>query len=76
VGPVANGDLLNAAEANGFEVPVTTDQSIRHRQTIVGRPFSIIVLTTTSWPKMQSRLTDIAAAVGAARPGTVTVVTI
>jgi predicted nuclease of predicted toxin-antitoxin system len=74
--PLANGDLLNAAEANGFDVMVTTDQSLQHQQTIAGRPLAIVVLTSTSWPNMQSRLAEVAAAVGAARPGTVTIVTI
>jgi len=73
---LGNGELLTAAEANAFEALVTTDQSLQHQQAIAGRPLAVVVLTSTSWPKMQSRLAEIAAAVGAACPGTVTIVTI
>jgi predicted nuclease of predicted toxin-antitoxin system len=71
-----NGNLLQAAEASGFEVLVTTDQNLPHQQSLLGRPIAVVVLGSTSWPKMQTRLAEIALAVGAARPGTVTVVPI
>ncbi len=71
-----NGELLRAAEADQFEVLVTTDQSLPYQQTLVGRPIAVVVLTSTSWPKMQSRLVEIAAAVGSARPSEVKTVTI
>jgi len=71
-----NGQLLQAAEANAFEVLVTTDQSLSHQQTIRGRPIAVVVLGSTSWPKMQGRLAEIAQAVDAAQPGTVTIVPI
>jgi predicted nuclease of predicted toxin-antitoxin system len=71
-----NGNLLQAAEANGFEVLVTTDQSLLHQQSLHGRPLAVVILGSTSWPKMQARLAEIAQAVNAARPGTVTVVPI
>jgi hypothetical protein len=71
-----NGDLLQAAQTNGFDVLVTTYQSLSHQQTIPDRPIAVVVLGSTSWPKMQAHLAEIAQAVDAARPGTVTFVPI
>jgi predicted nuclease of predicted toxin-antitoxin system len=41
-----NSELLNAAEAAGFEVLVTTDQNLRHQQNLRGRRLAIVVLST------------------------------
>jgi len=39
-----NGQLLEAAEAAGFEVLITTDRNIPDQQNLAGRRISIIVL--------------------------------
>jgi hypothetical protein len=39
-----NGRLLNSAEAAGFDVIVTVDQSIPHQQNLAERRISILVL--------------------------------
>jgi hypothetical protein len=44
-----NGDLLSAAEAEGFEAFITTDQNLRHQQNLSDRTIAIIVLKTTNW---------------------------
>ncbi len=41
-----NGDLLDAAEREGFEVLVTTDKNLRHQ--LRARSIAIVVLRTTS----------------------------
>ena len=51
-----NGDLLPAAESNGFDVLITTDQNIRYQQNLSGRRITIIVLLTTSWPKIKQNI--------------------
>ncbi len=38
-----NGDLPDRAGGNGYEVLVTTDQSIRYRQNLTGRTIGIVV---------------------------------
>lgn len=58
-----NGDLLREAEVAGFEVLVTTDQNLRCQQNLTGRKLAIVVLLTTSWPKMQTQLARIQQAV-------------
>jgi hypothetical protein len=63
-----NGELLNAAEAS-FDALITPDQNLRYQQELTGRRLAILVLPTTSWPKVQAQLTRVAAAVDALRPG-------
>jgi hypothetical protein len=44
-----NGDLLNIAEGEGYEVLVSTDTSLKYQQNLSGRRIGIVVLLTTSW---------------------------
>jgi hypothetical protein len=50
---LANGELLSAAEAAGFAVLVTTDQNLRYQQHLPARRIAVVVLSTTSWPRIQ-----------------------
>lgn len=65
---LTNGELLNAAETS-FDAFVTTDQNLRYQQNLGGRQLAILILWTTSWPKLQRRLLEITAAIEALRPG-------
>lgn len=60
---VSNGDLLKLAEAEGYEVFITTDQNLRYQQNLVGRRLGIVVLMATSWPRTQQHIPAILAAV-------------
>ena len=64
-----NGDLLNAAETAGFDVLVTSDKRIKYQQNLEGRKIALVVLTQGRWGPVRKRLTEIAAAVDAAKPG-------
>jgi len=64
-----NGDLLDAAEAAGFEVFVTTDKGIPYQQNLWVRKIAVIVLGRSSWHLVRPMLSEVAAAVGAAKPG-------
>jgi predicted nuclease of predicted toxin-antitoxin system len=64
-----NGDLLNAAERAGFELLITTDQNLKYQQNLTGRQIAIVVLLSTSWPKIQERLNDIQSAVNGVLAG-------
>jgi len=48
-----NGGLIQVAETNGFDALVTTDQNLKYQQNLRGRKLAILVLPTTSWPKIQ-----------------------
>ncbi len=65
---LTNGELLDVSERS-FDVFVTTDQNLRHQQNLPGRRLAILVLPTTSWPRLRLHSTAIAAAIGALRPG-------
>lgn len=64
-----NGELLQKAEESGFSVLVTTDQNLRYQQNLTGRKIAVIVLTTTSWPRIERATTNVAKAVDSAAPG-------
>jgi hypothetical protein len=51
-----NGALLSAAEGAGFAVFVTTDQQLRYQQNLAGRRLAILVLGTTSWPRIRAHV--------------------
>jgi hypothetical protein len=63
-----NGNLLATAERL-FDVFITTDQNLRYQQNLAARRLAIIVLPTTSWPKIQRYLPVIVRAVEAMQPG-------
>ena len=66
---LANGDLIDAAEQNGFEVMVTTDKNIRYQQNLKARKLSLIVLEHAQWPMVRLVVENIVVAVNAASPG-------
>ena len=67
-----NGALLKAAEAK-FDALITTDQNLRYQQNLSGRRLAILVLPTTSWPKIRTHATQVVAAVNVLRAGDVVV---
>ena len=68
---LANGELLTAAEAAGFDVLVTTDRNIRHQQNLTGRRLGALVLPTTDWATIRRHVAAVAAALAGIRPGEV-----
>ena len=54
-----NGELLSAAESNGFEVFITTDTNLRYQQNLIQRKISIVVISTTSWPRIKPNVSKI-----------------
>lgn len=71
-----NGDLLNAAEAAGFEVLLTTDKNIRYQQNLEKRKIAVVALGQGRWTLLEPHVEEIVAAVDAAKPGTFTQVEI
>ena len=68
---MTNGDLLDAAEREDFELLITTDQSMKYQQNLAGRRLAIIVLISGTWPYPESRIEDIRAVVAEVKPGEV-----
>ena len=65
-----NGELLTAAEGQGFQVLVTTDTNLKYQQNLTPRRIAIVVLSTTSWPRIKVAAEVVNAAVNATAPGT------
>jgi hypothetical protein len=63
-----NGDLLELAEAR-FDIFITTDQSLSYQRNLIGRKIAILVLPTTSWPRIQRHLSEVVAAVSSVGSG-------
>src|SRR5262245_31049296 len=66
---MSNGELLIAAETNGFELFITTDQNLRYQQNLLRRGIAILVLPTTRWPELRLHTNEIAVAVAAMKSG-------
>ena len=71
-----NGALLDAPERDSFEVPVTTDSKLKHQQNLASRRIAIVVLLSTSWPRIQPVVEAVVRAVDAASEGSYPEVTI
>jgi len=71
-GSLKNGDLLNVAQAAGFDVLLTTDKSIRYQQNLAGRTIAIVVIGHPTWPIPEEHLARVVGAVNAATPGSYT----
>ena len=71
-----NGEMLAAAEGGGFQVLVTTDTNLEYQQNLASRTIAIVVLSTTSWPRIKAGAEAVVAAVTAAEPGSYTRVSI
>jgi hypothetical protein len=71
-----NGDLLDAAERAGFDVLVTTDLNLKYQQNLTSRRMAVVVLSSTSWPRIQRALPTIVRVVAGASEGTYTEVPI
>ena len=66
---LTNGELLDAAEREGFAVLVTTDTNLKYQQNLESRRLAVVVLTTTSWPRIQRTVGAVVAAVDGATAG-------
>jgi len=48
IGGLKNGELLDAAEAGGFDVLVTVDRGFRYEQNLAGRKIAVVIFRTKS----------------------------
>jgi hypothetical protein len=71
-----NGELLDAAEREGFDVFVTTDSRLRYQQNLNARQISIACLLSTSWPRIRRVVGAVVSTIEASLPGSYTEVKI
>ncbi len=66
---ISNGELLAAAEEEGFDLLLTTDKNIRYQQNLTARRIGIVVLGNSTWRIVRLHLDRIASAVNETAPG-------
>jgi len=64
-----NGALISQAEAAGVDVLVTTDRNWKYQQNLRERRLAVVVLLSTSWPKIQAKVSAVVMAVDEATVG-------
>ncbi len=60
---LTNGDLIDRAEKQGYNILVTTDQNLRYQQNLSHRTINIAVLMTTSWPRIKDAVIQVQKAI-------------
>ena len=71
-----NGELMDAADKQNFLVFVTTDSNLKYQQNLKGRRIAVVVLTSTSWPRIQRAVGAVIRAIDGAFEGSYTEVEI
>ena len=66
---LVNGDLLDAAEAAGFQVFLTADKNIRYQQNLAGRRIAIVVIGNAQWRILQKHVDRVVSVVNTVTPG-------
>jgi hypothetical protein len=66
---LSNGSLLSSAEQSGYELLITTDQNLQYQQNLSERQIAIVVLLSTSWPRIRPEVDNICEIVASAKPG-------
>jgi hypothetical protein len=64
-----NGELLQAAETDGFDVFLPGDQTLSHEQNLAGRRLAVVALSAIQLPVIRESLAKIIAAIGSGAPG-------
>ncbi len=67
-----NGQLLTAAEEAGFDVLITSDQSIPYQQNMAARKLAMLMLSTADWNLLKAAGPKIVDALPSAGPGSFT----
>ena len=63
------GDLLDRAEEDKYDLFITTDQQLRHQQNFSTRQLAVLVVPSTRWPRIQTRVYEIRDVVNQMAPG-------
>jgi hypothetical protein len=68
-GGISNGDLLDKAEREAFQVFVVADKNLRYQQNLSARKIAILEQWTNHRPTLEKHFTDIRKAVEKLVPG-------
>ena len=70
---IQNGELLDKAEAEGYDVLVTTDKSLPYQQNLDRRMLTIVVVRPR-WTLVQKQFDEIRSAIEVSQPGSYIVI--
>lgn len=66
---VTNRDLFRLAGQLGYRLLISTDINLRYQQNLQPHSLAVLVLSTTSWPRIKDAAEQMAAVVTGIRPG-------
>ena len=66
---LSNGDLLDIAEIEGYDLLITTDRRMRYQQNLAGRRLAVIALLSQSWPYTELSIEEIRTTITEVQPG-------
>ena len=66
---LGNSELLEVAEASGFDVIITSDQNIQYQQDLSGRKLALVVLGSNIWPVVRNHGNAIATKINGTKRG-------
>lgn len=75
-GRLTNGDLLAAAQRDGFEVLISADRGILHEQNPANRRIALVILDSNRWPIVRENVESIRRAVEEVEPAGVRMVAV
>jgi predicted nuclease of predicted toxin-antitoxin system len=67
---LTNGELLDAAEAEGFDILLTADKGFQHQVNLRDRHIAIVILSRGNWPDVKNNIRRIVVALREAKGGT------
>ncbi len=66
---LGNGELLDHAERDEYDLLITTDQNMQYQQNVDARRLAIVVLRSNRWPRIRQRIEAIRKVVEEIRSG-------
>jgi hypothetical protein len=64
-----NGELLDVAEAAGYDLLITTDRNMPYQQKVEGRRIAVMILSRQQWPELRPHVQVVVEALSAVEPG-------
>jgi len=71
---LTNGELLDAAEGEGFDILLTADKGFQHQLNLRDRRIAIVILSRGNWPDLKMNIRRILVALEDIKSGTCTLV--
>ena len=64
-----NGALFRTAIQEGYDLPITCDQSIRFQQNLLRQPIAVLTITTNDWDTIRTNISLVQSTIDTAQQG-------